>query len=111
LVDPIGGQGGEIGGGQLDYALVLTAKVVRLLEIRRREDAESRVSETSGEVHGAVAGDEGLVQLAEQRMKIGHDCAHSASLPLIVQPVGQRLGLPQALQPRSNFAELVQPQS
>src|SRR5262244_754564 len=61
LVDPIGGQGGEIGGGQLDYAFVLTAKVVRLLEIRRREDAESRVSETSGEVHGAVAGDEGLV--------------------------------------------------
>src|SRR5262249_6536365 len=110
LVDPVGGQGGEIAGGQLDHVLVLAAKIVRLLEIRRREDAESRVSKTSGNLQGAVAGHEGVVQLAEQRMKIGHDRTRSSSLALVVQPAGQRFALPRALQRWSTLAELVQHQ-
>src|SRR5262245_54733028 len=38
LVDPIGGQRGEVVGRELDHPLVLTAEIVRLLEIARGEN-------------------------------------------------------------------------
>src|SRR5262249_17532779 len=69
VVDPVGRYGGEVTGGQLDHSLVLTSKVVRLLEVRRRQDAQSQVAETSGDVQGPGARHHRLVQLSEQRMK------------------------------------------
>ena len=100
LVDPLGGQDREIVGGQLDDPLVLAPKVVRLLEVRRPEDAESQVPEASGDVQRAVAAHERLVQLSEQRVEIRHRRADSPSLAIVVQPVGERLGLAQPLQRR-----------
>jgi hypothetical protein len=49
-VGPVGRQGREIVGGQLDHPLMLAAEVLRLLEIARGEDAESQVPEAPGDL-------------------------------------------------------------
>ena len=66
FVNPFGGQRREVVGGELDHVLVLAAIVVRLLEIARGEDAKPQVPEALGDLQGAGAGHEGLIQLVER---------------------------------------------
>ena len=106
LVDPVGGQRREVVGGQLDHPLVLAPVVMRLLEIARGEDAESQVPEAPGDLQRAGAGHERLVQLAEQRVDVRHESADPASPAVVVQPLGEGLGLAQALQHPPDFTEL-----
>ena len=108
LVDPVGGQRREVVGGQLDHPLVLAPEVMRLLEKARGEDAELQVSEALGDLQRAGPGRERLVQLAEQRVDVRHERADPASAAVVVQPLGESLGLAQALQRPPDFTELVQ---
>ena len=66
FVDPFGGQRREVLGGELDDVLVLAAIVVRLLEIACGDDAKPQVPEALGDLQGAGAGRECLVQLVER---------------------------------------------
>ncbi len=66
FVDPIGGQRGEVVGGELDHVFVFAAIVVRLLEIACGDDAKPQVAEALGDLQRAGAGREGLVQLVER---------------------------------------------
>jgi hypothetical protein len=105
LVDPVGGQGREVIDGQLGRLLVLTPEVVRLLEIARGEDAESQVPEARGDLQCAGASRERLVQLAEIVVDIRHERADLPSSAIVVQPLGEGLGLAQALQRSPAFTE------
>src|SRR6266404_1725070 len=108
IVDPGGGQGREVIGGQLDYALVFAPVVVRMFETARGLDAESQVPETPGNLQRAGARHERLVQLAEQRVGACQDSADPPSPAVVVQPLGEALGLAQTLQPPPNFTEHAQ---
>ena len=72
------------------------------------EDAESQVPEAPGDLQRAGAGHERLVQLAELRVGVRHERADPASPAVVVQPLGEGLGLAQALQHPPDFTELVQ---
>ena len=72
------------------------------------EDAESQVPEAPGDLQRAGAGHERLVQLAEQRVDVRHERADPASPAVVVQPLGEGLGLAQALQRPPDFTELAQ---
>ena len=98
LVDPVRGQRREVVGGQLDHALVVASKVVRLLENVRGDDAELQIPEALGDLPGAGAVGDRLVQLAEQRVGDRHERADPAAPTVVVQLLGERLGLPQALE-------------
>ena len=65
LVDPGGGQRRQVVDSQLRHPLVFASEVMRLLEKRRGEDAESQISEAPGDLQRAGASHERLVQLAK----------------------------------------------
>ena len=109
LVDPVGGQRREVVGGQLDHPLVLAP--VGNAPARDRSWSRmrsSQVPEAPGDLQRAGAGRERLVQLAEQRVDVRHERADPASPAVVVQPLGEGLGLAQALQRPPDFTELVQ---
>src|SRR5262245_63688428 len=105
LVDPLGGQGAQVARGQLDDPFVVAPEVVSLLEIRRGQNAESQIPEAPGDLQPAGAALDSMVQLPEQRTEVGRDGADLAPPTIIVQPVGQGLGLAQALQRRAELAD------
>src|SRR5262249_38800813 len=55
LVDPLGGQRGEIIGGELDDALVLAPIVVRLLKIAGARNTKLKSAKRLGDFQGATA--------------------------------------------------------
>ena len=66
FVSPFGGQRGEVVGGELDHVPVFAPVIVRLLEIARGDDAKPQIPEALGDLQGAGAGHECLVQLVER---------------------------------------------
>src|SRR5215467_4629187 len=81
---------------------------MRHLEIGRGEDAEPQVPERPGDLQRAVTGYKRLIQLAEHRVCARHERADTASPVIVVQPFSEGLGLAQALQHSTAFAELEQ---
>ena len=81
---------------------------MRLLEINRGEDAESQVAEAPGDLQRTGAGHERLVQLAELRVDVRHERADTASPAVVVQALGESLGLAQALPHPPDFTEQAQ---
>ena len=87
---------------------IVAPEVMRLREIARGEDAKSQVPEAPGDLQRAGAGRERLVQLAELGVDVRHEGADPAAPAVVVQPLGEGLGLAQALQHPPAFAELDQ---
>ena len=81
---------------------------MRLPEIGRGENAESQVPEAPGDLQRPPAAHERLVRLVEPRVDVRHEGADPPAPAVVVQPLGQRLGLAQALQHLPEFAELDQ---
>jgi hypothetical protein len=71
------------------------------------EDAESHVPEAPGDLQCAAAGHERLVQLAEPRVVVRREGVDPTSPAVVIQPLGERLGLAQALQHSPAFTELL----
>ena len=82
--------------------------IVRLLQNIRGEEAELQVAEALGDLQSAGAVGERLVQLAEQRVGDRHERADPAAPAVVVQLLGERLGLAQALEDAPVLTELVQ---
>src|SRR5260370_42069783 len=78
---------------------------MRLPEMGRRENAEPDVFETPSDLQRAVTGHERLVQLAKQQVDVREDSADLAAALVVVQPLGESLGLAQALQRPWEFTE------
>jgi hypothetical protein len=76
--------------------------------IGRGEDAESQVPEVPGNLQRAAAGPERLVRLAEQRVGERHERADTPAPAVVVQPLGEGLGLAEALLHAPDFTELAQ---
>ena len=108
LVDPIGGQRREVVGGKLDHPFVLAAEVLHLLEIRRGEDAKLQVPQLPCDRQRAGPRRARLVQLAQQRVDVRRERVDAPQPALVVQALGEGLGLAQAFQLLPDFTELVQ---
>src|SRR5215813_1848313 len=87
---------------------MLAPAVLRLLERATGENAKSYVSEAPGDLQRASASLERLVQSAEQCVEGRHGGAGPAAPALVVQPLGEGVGLQQALERPRDFAELHQ---
>ena len=108
VVDPVGRQRREIVGGQLDHPLVLAPDRVHLDEKARAEDAKLEVLEAPGDLQSAGACYQRFVHLAEEGVDVRHERADAASPVVVVQPLGERLRLAQAVQQAPALAEQVQ---
>jgi hypothetical protein len=84
---------------------------MRLPEIARGEDAESQVPEARGDLQCAATSHEGLAQCAELRLDVRHDGADPTAPAVIVQPLGDSLGLTQTLERALGFDEQLQHRS
>src|SRR5215467_6512367 len=82
--------------------------VVRLHEVACGEDAESKVPEAAGDRQRTRPGRDRLVRLAEVYVDGRHEGAGPAAPTVIVQPLGEGVGLQQALERLRDFTELVQ---
>ena len=111
LVDPVGGQRGQIGRRQLDHSRVLAAVEMRLYEVGRGEDAEPQVPEACGDLQRAPAAHERLVRIAKPCVDVRHEGADPTSPGVVVQSLGESLGLAQQLQHLPQLTELGQHQS
>src|SRR5262245_15639019 len=87
---------------------MLAPAVLRLLERATGGNAKSYVSEAPGDLQRASASLERLVQSAEQCVEGRHGGAGPAAPALVVQPLGEGVGLQQALERPRDFAELHQ---
>src|SRR5262245_28150624 len=108
LLVPLGGQRGEAVGGQLDCSLVVAPVVMRLLEIRRSQNAESQVPEASGDFQRPGPRHERLVQLAEMTVGVRQESGDPTSAAVVVECLGEGLGLAQTLQQSPDLTELAQ---
>src|SRR6267143_3369675 len=81
---------------------------MRLFEKARTEDAERQVPQHLGDLQRPRPARKRLVQLTEVPVGRRHDCADTPAAAVVVQPLGEGLGLAQALQPPPGFTELVQ---
>ena len=107
FVHPVGGQR-EIVGGELEHVPVLAPIMVHLLEMARGDDTKPQIPEALGDLQGAGAGRERLVQLVERRMDRRHQSVDLATPTIVLQPLGEGLGLAEVLEHRSAFTELAQ---
>src|SRR5262245_31969644 len=82
--------------------------VVRLHEEACGEDAESKVPEAPGDRQRTRPGRERLVRLAELYVDGRHEGAGPAAPAVVVQPLGEGLGLHQSLERPRDFTELAQ---
>ncbi len=108
LVDPVSRQRGKVVGGQLDRSLVLSA----LSSAFARESSSSWMRSLTSPRRPAISSErvarhERLVQLAEPPLVVRGEGADSTAAALVVQPLGEDLGLAQALQHPPGFAELL----
>src|SRR5262245_55962049 len=87
---------------------MLAPAVVRLLEGATDGNAKSYVSAPPGDLQRASARHERLVQFTEQCVEGRHGGAGLAAPTVIVQPLGEGVGLQQALERPLDFAELEQ---
>ena len=78
---------------------------MHLLEVARGQDAKSQVPEAPCDLQRAGAGRNRLIQLPKQRVDVRHERADPASPAVVVQPLGEGLRLPQALQRSPDFTE------
>jgi hypothetical protein len=81
---------------------------MHLREIARGDDADAQVPEAPSDLQRAGAGHERLVQLAEIVVNIRHERVDAAASAVVVQPLGEGLGLAQEFQLPPAFTELVQ---
>ena len=104
FVDPAGGQRREI----VEDVPVFAPIIIHLLEVARGDDAKPQIPEALGDLQGAGAGHECLIQLVERRMDGRPESVDLATPTIVFQPLGEGLGLAQALEHRSAFTELAQ---
>ena len=71
-------------------------------------DAKPQVPEPLGDLQGAGAGHECLVQLVERGMDGRHEGADLAKPAIVFQPLGEGLGLAEVLEHLPAFTELAQ---
>src|SRR5262245_9387060 len=93
LVDPVGGEHGEIVSRQLDHRRVLAAHEMRESQQTCGEDTELHVLEPPGDLQGPEASHERLVQFAEKRLGDCHRRIDPTASAVVVQPLGDGLGL------------------
>jgi hypothetical protein len=74
--------------------------------LRSRENAEPHVFEAPGDVQRASTRHECLVLLAEDAVVARDEGADPASLTIVIQSLGESLGLAQDLQRPADFSEL-----
>ena len=98
----------EIVGGELEHVPVFAPIMVHLLEMARGDDTKPQIPEAPGDLQGAGAGRERLVQLVERRMDRRHQSVDLATPTIVLQPLGEGLSLAELLEHRSAFTELAQ---
>ena len=64
--------------------------------------------ERVGDLQGPIAGHERLVEVAERRQDGRHESADLATSTIVLQPLGERLGLAELLQHLPDFADQAQ---
>src|SRR5262245_58958900 len=87
---------------------MLAPAIVRLLEGATDGNAKAYVSAAPGDLQRASARHERLVQFAEQCVEGRHEGAGLAAPAVVVQPLGEGVGLQQTLERLLDFAELEQ---
>jgi hypothetical protein len=108
LGSPVGGQHREVVGGELDDPLVVASMIVRLFQNIGGEEAEFQIADPLGDLPSAGAVGERLVKLADQRVSHRHERADLAAPAVVVQLLGERVGLAQAFEDVPVLTELVQ---
>jgi len=77
-------------------------------ETARGEDAKFQVPEALGDLQRAGPTRKRLIQLPELRVDVAHESADPAAPEIVVQPLGESLGLAQKFQHLPASAELAQ---
>src|ERR1043166_2502195 len=81
---------------------------MHLLEIARGEDTKLQVFRLPCDLPCPPPGPQRLVELSEVRVDVRHERADPRVPAVVVQPLGETLGLAQALQRLPDLTELVQ---
>ena len=105
---PPAGSAARLSVANSETCSVFAPIVERLLEIARGDDAKSQVPEASGDLQGAGAGHECLVQLVERGMDGRHESVDLATPAIVFQPLGKGLGLAEMIEHLPAFTELAQ---
>src|SRR5215467_6764684 len=111
FIDCFWWQRGETRRRQLNDARKLAAVVILLCEIGRGEEPEAEVLPPLGDGQRSSARRHRLVHLAEMRVGVRHHRTDAPTSAVVVQPLGEGLGLPQALPRPPGVAKLSQARS